>query len=129
MNSTSSTLNALLIGVIVVAIAVFARDVLIPLALAGILSFILAVPAPALRRLPRPLAVVIAFAALFALGRVLAREVEGQEATGKPQRPAAQTATAGDGRNFCGRAGRRFGRPLRPADIDAGAQAPSKAPC
>ena len=44
MNSTSSTLNALLIGVIVVAIMFLGRDVLIPLALAGILSFMLAPP-------------------------------------------------------------------------------------
>ena len=40
MNSTSSTLNALLIGVIVVAIMFVAREVLIPLALAGILAYI-----------------------------------------------------------------------------------------
>ncbi len=82
MNSASSTLNALLIGVIVVAIMYFARDVLVPLALAGILSFILAVPVRALQRLrlPRPLAVVVvvavAFAAIFGLGRILARQVE-----------------------------------------------------
>ena len=42
MSSTSSTLNALLIGVILVAIMYFGRDVLIPLALSGILSFMLA---------------------------------------------------------------------------------------
>ena len=81
MNSTSSTLNALLIGVIVVAIMFFAREVLIPLALAGILSFMLAPPVRALQRLrlPRSLAVtivvLIAFAAIFELGRVLATQV------------------------------------------------------
>jgi predicted PurR-regulated permease PerM len=81
VNSTSSTLNALLIGVIVVAILFFAREVLIPLALAGILSFMLAPPVRALQRLrlPRPLAVtivvLIAFAAVFELGRVLATQV------------------------------------------------------
>ena len=81
MNSTSSTLNALLIGVIVVAIMYFARDVLIPLALAGILSFMLAPPVRALQRLrlPRSLAVMIvvliAFAAISGLGRVLATQV------------------------------------------------------
>ncbi|MGA8711504.1 MAG: AI-2E family transporter [Roseiarcus sp.] len=81
MNSTSSTLNALLIGVIVVAIMFFAREVLLPLALAGILSFMLAPLVRGLQRLrlPRPLAVVvvvlIAFAAIFGLGRVLARQV------------------------------------------------------
>ncbi len=81
MNSTSSTLNALLIGVIVIAIAYFARDLLIPLAFAAILSFILAVPVRALQRLrlPRPLAVVVvvvaAFLVLFALGRVVGGQV------------------------------------------------------
>jgi predicted PurR-regulated permease PerM len=81
VNSTSSTLNALLIGVIVVAIMFFARDVLMPLALAGILSFMLAPPVRALQRLrlPRPLAVIIvvliAFAAISGLGRVLATQV------------------------------------------------------
>ena len=81
VNSTSSTLNALLIGVIVVAIMFFAREVLIPLALAGILSFMLAPPVRALQRLrlPRSLAVtivvLIAFAAIFELGRVLATQV------------------------------------------------------
>src|SRR5271166_4348527 len=81
MNSTSSTLNALLIGVIVVAIMFVAKEVLIPLALAGILSFMLAPPVMALQRLrlPRPLAVIvvvlIAFGAIFGLGRVLATQV------------------------------------------------------
>ena len=83
MNTTSSTLNALLIGVILVAIMYFGRDVLIPLALSGILSFMLAPLVTALQRLrlPRPLAVMvvvlIAFAAIFALGRVLATQVTG----------------------------------------------------
>src|SRR5262249_58853997 len=77
VNSPSSTLNALLIGVIVVAIMFFARDVLIPLALAGVLSFMLAPPVRALQRLrlPRPLAVMIVvlivFAAVLQLGRLL----------------------------------------------------------
>src|ERR1700727_220427 len=38
----SSTLNAMLIGVIIIAAMYFAREVLIPVALAGILSFMLA---------------------------------------------------------------------------------------
>jgi predicted PurR-regulated permease PerM len=81
VNSTSSTLNALLIGVIVVAIMYFGREVLIPLALSGILSFMLAPLVAALQRLRlhRALAVTIvvlvAFAAIFALGRVLAIQV------------------------------------------------------
>jgi predicted PurR-regulated permease PerM len=78
----SSTLNAMLIGVIIVAAMYFAREVLIPVALAGILSFMLA---PLVRlvqklRLPRVIAVLIvaglAFAAIFALGKTLVTEVE-----------------------------------------------------
>ena len=81
MNSTSSTPSALLIGVIVVAVMFVSREVLIPLALTGILGFMLAPPVTALQRLrlPRPLAVtivvLIAFGAIFALGRVLATQV------------------------------------------------------
>ena len=86
MSSTSSTLNALLIGVIVVAIMFVRREVLIPLALSGILSFMLAPPVMALQRLrlPRPVAVMIvvliAFGAVFALGRVLATQATDLEA-------------------------------------------------
>lgn len=81
MNSSSSTLNTLLIAVVVVATMYLAREVLIPLALAGILSFMLAPPVRLLQRfrLPRAVAVIavviIAFAAIFALGRIMAREV------------------------------------------------------
>jgi predicted PurR-regulated permease PerM len=80
--NVSPTLNAMLIGVIVVAAMYFAREVLIPIALAGILSFMLA---PVVRflqrlRLPRVLAVliaaVLAFAAIFVLARTLVSEVE-----------------------------------------------------
>jgi predicted PurR-regulated permease PerM len=88
MNSRSSTpnvsptLNAMLIGVIVVGAMYFAREVLIPIALAGILSFMLAPLVKILQRfrLPRILAVlivaVLAFAAIFALARTLVIEVE-----------------------------------------------------
>src|ERR1700728_1148734 len=78
----SSTLNAMLIGVIIIAAMYFAREVLIPVALAGILSFMLA---PLVRlllkiRLPRAVSVVIvvglAFAAIFALGKTLVTQVE-----------------------------------------------------
>jgi predicted PurR-regulated permease PerM len=80
--NVSPTLNAMLIGVIVVAAMYFAREVLIPIALAGILSFMLA---PVVRflqrlRLPRVLAVliaaVLAFVAIFFLARTLVSEVE-----------------------------------------------------
>jgi predicted PurR-regulated permease PerM len=81
MNSFSSALNTLLILVVVVATLFVAREVLIPVALAGILSFMLAPPVRMLQnlRLPRGLAVVavvlLAFAAIFALGAVMTRQV------------------------------------------------------
>jgi predicted PurR-regulated permease PerM len=93
----SSTLNTLLILVIVVAILFFAREVLLPVALAGILSFMLA---PMVRwlqhlRIPRGLAVVsvvlLAFGAIFALGTVMARQVA-HLAADLPQHQAAITA-------------------------------------
>ena len=77
IGSSSSTLNTLLIGVIVVAAMYFAREVLIPVALAGVLSFMLSPPVQMLQRLhlPRALAVIIvalvAFAAIVALGPAL----------------------------------------------------------
>jgi predicted PurR-regulated permease PerM len=80
--NVSPTLNAMLIGVIVVAAMYFAREVLVPIALAGILSFMLAPLVRLLQRLrlPRVLAVlivaVLAFAAIFALARTLVGEVE-----------------------------------------------------
>ena len=80
--NVSPTLNAMLIGVIVVAAMYFAREVLIPIALAGILSFMLAPLVRILQRLrlPRVLAVliaaVLAFAAIFVLARTLVTEVE-----------------------------------------------------
>src|SRR5277367_6400596 len=78
----SSTLNAMLIGVIIVAAMYFAREVLIPVALAGILSFMLAPLVRLLQkiRLPRLISVLIvvglAFAGIFALGKTLVTEVE-----------------------------------------------------
>jgi predicted PurR-regulated permease PerM len=92
----SSTLNTLLILLIVVTILFFAREVLLPVALAGILSFMLA---PLVRRLqnlwvPRGLAVVsvvlLAFGAIFALGTVMARQVT-HLAADLPQHQAAIT--------------------------------------
>ncbi len=81
MNSYSSVLNILLITVVIVACLFFAREVFIPITLAGILSFMLAPVVRMLQklRLPRGVAVVIvallAFAAIFALGTLMAREV------------------------------------------------------
>jgi predicted PurR-regulated permease PerM len=87
VNSSSSTLNTILISVIVVATLYLARDVLIPIALAWILSFMLEPPVRILKnlgvpcgiRVPRWLAVItvvlLAFAAIFALGGIMARQV------------------------------------------------------
>jgi len=81
VNPSSSTLNTLIISVIVIAALFLAREVLIPIALAGILSFMLAPPVRALQKLhmPRGLAVLVvvlvAFALIFALGSVMARQV------------------------------------------------------
>ena len=81
MNSYSSALNTLLIAVVIVACLFFARDVFIPITLAGILSFMLAPVVRLLQRLrlPRGLAVVVvavlAFAAILALGTLMARQV------------------------------------------------------
>ena len=71
----------MLIWVIVIATLFFAREVVIPFALAGILSFMLAPPVRMLQnlRVPRGLAVVavvlLAFAVIFALGSVMARQL------------------------------------------------------
>jgi len=95
--STSSTLNTLLILVIVVASLFFAREVLLPVALAGVLSFMLAPLVRWLqnRRIPRGLAVIsvvlLAFGAIFALGTVMARQVT-HLAADLPQHQAAITA-------------------------------------
>jgi predicted PurR-regulated permease PerM len=81
MISYSSALNTLLIGVVIVACLFFAREVFIPITLACILSFMLAPLVRMLQNLhlPRGLAVVVvallAFAAIFALGALMAREV------------------------------------------------------
>jgi predicted PurR-regulated permease PerM len=81
VNSTSSPLNTLLIWVIVITALFVGREVIIPLALAGILSFMLAPPVRMLQnlRVPRGLAVVVvvllAFGGIFALGGVMARQV------------------------------------------------------
>ena len=78
VKSFSFIVNALIIFVIVIATLYFAREVLIPVALAGILSFMLAPPVRMLQnlRFPRGFAVMavvlLAFGAIFALGGVMA---------------------------------------------------------
>jgi predicted PurR-regulated permease PerM len=75
-----AALQGLLIGAIVIAGLYFGREVLLPLALAILLSFVLTPPLLLLRRikLPRVIAVGIvvgaAFAIVLALGWVISRE-------------------------------------------------------
>jgi predicted PurR-regulated permease PerM len=77
----TATLQGLLIAAIVIAALHIGRDVLIPLALAILLSFVLTPPLLLLRRIkvPRVLAVGIvvssAFAIMLALGWMMSREV------------------------------------------------------
>src|SRR5262249_11239501 len=77
----SSSMSGLLVAAIVVAIAYFARDVLLPFALAVLLSFLLA---PLARRFQKwglgrigsvILAVAMAFSALGATGWIITRQV------------------------------------------------------
>ena len=81
MSSSSSTLNAMLIAVVIVATLYLAHEVLIPIALACILSFMLAPPVRILQnhRVPRGLAVaavvLLAFFVIFVLGSIMARQV------------------------------------------------------
>src|SRR5215469_9422887 len=87
VNSSSSTLNTILISVIVVAILYLARDVLIPITLAWILSFMLEPPVRILQNLRVPwglhvprwsavlVVVLVVFGAIFALGGVMAHQV------------------------------------------------------
>jgi predicted PurR-regulated permease PerM len=103
VNSSSSTLNTILISVIVVAALYLARHILIPIALAWILSFMLEPPVRILKnlgvacgiRVPRWLAIItvvlLAFAAIFALGGIMARQVT-QLAGGLPDYQATASA-------------------------------------
>ncbi len=76
----TATLQGLLIGTIVIAGLYIGREVLLPLALAILLSFVLTPPLLALRKVkvPRVLAVTIvvttAFGIIFALGWMMSRE-------------------------------------------------------
>ena len=80
-DARTAILQGLLIAALVIAALYFGRDVLLPLALAIVLSFVLTRPLVLLRRIgvPRIFAVAIvvtcAFATIFALGWLLSREV------------------------------------------------------
>jgi predicted PurR-regulated permease PerM len=79
-DARTATLQSLLIGAIVIAALYFGREVLLPLALAILLSFVLTPPLILLRHLkiPRVVAVGIvvatAFGIIFALGWMMSRE-------------------------------------------------------
>jgi predicted PurR-regulated permease PerM len=78
---SSATLATILVSVIVVATLYMAREVLVPVALAILLSFVLSPPVRFLQRwrTPRSLAVIavvlVAFAAIFALGSFMVAQV------------------------------------------------------
>src|ERR1700691_4150562 len=105
-----STLNTVLIAVVVVAALYFGREVLVPIALAILLTFVLA---PLVRFLqgwyfPRIAAVMIvgliAFAAIFALGALMVSQVNqlagklpGYQATLRDKIQRLRGATGGTG--------------------------------
>jgi predicted PurR-regulated permease PerM len=80
-DSRTATLQGLLIAAIVICALYFGREVLLPLALAILLSFVLTPPVLMLRRIkvPRILAVAIvvaiAFGFIFSLGWMMSRQV------------------------------------------------------
>ena len=79
--SSGSALTAVLMSVIVVAALYFGREVLVPIALAVLMSFVLAPPVRLLQGLyvPRGLAVIavviVAFAAVFGLAALMVSQV------------------------------------------------------
>ena len=80
-DARTAALQGLLIGAIVIAGLYFGREVLLPLALAVLLSFVLTPPLLLLRRIKLPRAVAVAlvvsaaFAIIFALGWLISREM------------------------------------------------------
>jgi predicted PurR-regulated permease PerM len=76
-----SALTAVIFGAVIIACLYFGREVLMPIALAVLMSFLLAPPVRLLQgwRVPRVLAVivvvVVAFAAIFSLGGLMVGEV------------------------------------------------------
>jgi predicted PurR-regulated permease PerM len=76
-----SALTAVIFGAVIIACLYFGREVLMPIALAVLMSFLLAPPVQLLQgwRVPRGIAVivvvVVAFAAIFSLGGLMVAEV------------------------------------------------------
>src|SRR5258707_9042853 len=107
---SGATLTSVLLGVIVVAALYFGRDVLVPIALAVLLSFVLSPLVGLLKRwyVPRGIAVAIvalaAFAAIFGLGALmvsqvneLAGDLPRYQSTLREKIQALRGATAGTG--------------------------------
>lgn len=80
-NIQGSALTGVVFGCVIIACLYFGREVLVPIALAVLMSFLLAPPVRLLQgwRVPRGLAVivvvVVAFAAIFSLGGLMVAEV------------------------------------------------------
>jgi predicted PurR-regulated permease PerM len=80
-NIQGSALTSVVFGCVIIACLYFGREVLVPIALAVLMSFLLAPPVRLLQgwRVPRGLAVivvvVVAFAAIFSLGGLMVAEV------------------------------------------------------
>jgi predicted PurR-regulated permease PerM len=80
-NIQGSALTSVVFGCVIIACLYFGREVLVPIALAVLMSFLLAPPVRLLQgwRVPRVLAVivvvVVAFAAIFSLGGLMVGEV------------------------------------------------------
>jgi predicted PurR-regulated permease PerM len=80
-SASGSTLTTVLVGVVVVATLYFAREILVPIALALLLSFVLAPLVQLLRRLYLPrsaavvLSVLIAFSVILSFGGLMASQV------------------------------------------------------
>ena len=105
-----STLTTVLLSVVVIAALYLGREVFVPIALAGLLSFVLAPPVGVLQRwyVPRSVAVIVvgllAFAAIFGLGAVmvsqlnqLADELPRYQATLREKIQSLRGATTGTG--------------------------------
>jgi len=107
---SGATLTSVVLGVIVVTVLYFGRDVLVPIALAILLSFVLSPLVGLLKRwyVPRGIAVAIvalaAFAAIFGLGALmvsqvneLAGDLPRYQSTLREKIQALRGATAGAG--------------------------------
>jgi predicted PurR-regulated permease PerM len=93
---SGSTLTSVVIGVVVVAALYFGREVLVPIALAILLSFVLSPLVGILRSwyFPRAIAVLLvvffAFVAIFALGTLMVSQVN-ELASDLPRLPVHST--------------------------------------